>query len=55
MLDAQAAAGQHQGHIPRRGQGDGNPGGDHRPPAGQKGHRLLYTGVQVHGRRPGVA
>ena len=59
MLDAQAGAGEHQGHILRRGQGDGDAGGDAHQGAGGHLHRRVQAlprqehPDQVHGRRAG--
>ena len=30
------------------------PVGDHRPPAGGDGHRLVHTGMQIHGGGAGA-
>ena len=53
MLDAQAGAGEHQGNILRRGQGDGDAGGDAHQGAGGHFHRFIHAGAQIHGRRAG--
>ena len=47
LLDAQPAAGEHQRHIVRRGQGDGDAGRDEPPLTGGQRHRLVDAGVQV--------